>query len=106
MIKLKKFKKETIINRRTATEAANSNHLQGNFDAGNSKGLDLLRSITDDNLTKKSILTVCLALSGLIKKPLLRDYKRRKTLLIKWIDDNYEQCALYMPYLSFELIPK
>lgn len=101
----KKSDNTNIINRRTATEKDNSIHLLGDFDVQKSKGLKLLRMITSHDLTKDSILAICLTLSICIDKRLPRDYKRRKNLLVKWIDTYYDLCLPYVLNLSFEFTP-
>lgn len=94
-----------VINRRTATERDNSDFLLGDFNVETSKGLQFLKMINEDNLTKESIQGICEFFSKLTGQPVLRDYKRRKALLIKWIDENYDNCLHYAKYLVFECTP-
>lgn len=99
------IKNQNTINRRTTTEKDNSDYLLGDFDVLNSNGMKLLRIISPQELTKDSILAVCLTLKYCIDKPLPRDYIRRKSLLIKWLDSYYDLCLPYIQNFSFEFRP-
>lgn len=105
MMGRRKNRKGNEINRRTYSEKFFSNYLQGDFVAEGSNGQKLLRMVTEQNLTLESIKIICMMLSKFIDKPVTRNDKRRKVLLIKWLDTNYDACLPYMSQLSFEVEP-
>lgn len=88
-------------NRGNSSEKETADYLQGSFNVQNSKGLDLLKSISNEDLKNESIEDLCRILSILINKPFTRNSKRRKALMIKWIDDYYDLCEPYVNQLSF-----
>lgn len=91
-------------NRGNSSEKETADFLQGSFIVQNSKGLDLLKSISNEDLKNKSIENLCCILSIFINKPFPRNFRRRKSLMIKWIDDYYDLCEPYVNQLQFVCI--
>ena len=81
-------------------ESDRASKLQGSFGGWNSRIGEYLSSRFGQKLTRDSLLMLALTCSMLTELPLPRDYKRRKCLLLKWMDMNYDQCMQYLPYIE------
>lgn len=87
------MKKNVIkkMKRRQFSEKKRVEILLGDFDASKSRGLELIKYITQNNVSRFAMISVATLASILIKVPLKRDYQRKKELIIMWFDENYEK---------------
>jgi hypothetical protein len=71
----------------------------GNFHAENSRAAQRLgRMYPHGDLTRRSLYSFASLLGALAGVKLPRDFTRRKDLLLKWFDDNFDALE---PYLRF-----
>lgn len=54
------------------------------------------------NIKQQELLSIANVLSTSAKLKLDRDAKRRKTVLIKWFDENWDAIKPYLPYVVLE----
>lgn len=65
--------------------------LLGDFDAYKSRAWKLIKEMTQNEITRSSLVAFATTVSYLIKKKMKRDYMRRKELLIMWFEENYDE---------------
>jgi hypothetical protein len=76
----------------------------GDFRAENSRAAERLRALyPHGDLTRRSLCSVASLIAALADVKLARDFTRRRELLIKWFEDNYEALEPYLAF--FELDP-
>jgi hypothetical protein len=81
------------------TERAIAEMRLGEFSAQGSRGLQLLQQMFPrSDMTRRSMYSLATILGALANVPLERDFSRRKELIIKWFDDNYDALE---PFLRF-----
>jgi hypothetical protein len=75
----------------------------GTFSSQGSRGLEMLhRMFPSGEMTRRAMYSFASILGALANVRLERDFSRRKDLLVKWFDDNYD---VLEPFLHFvELI--
>ena len=86
-------------------ESERASELQGSFKGWDSRIGAYLTSKFGQKLTRDSLLMLAIACSMLSQIPLPRDYKRRKGLLLKWMDMHYEAIAPFLPYIDMGYSP-
>ena len=75
----------------------------GTFIAEGSRGMQLLQRIYPrGELTRRSLYSFASLLAALSGVKLARDFTRRKDLLIKWLDDNYDDLEPYSRFFVLE----
>lgn len=75
----------------------------GTFIAEGSRGMQLLQRIYPrGELTRRSLYSFASLLAALSGIKLARDFTRRKDLLIKWFDDNYDELEPYSRFFVLE----
>jgi hypothetical protein len=93
----------TLRRRGILTEQQVSDQHQGTFHVADSRGFALLREkFPDRRVTHeltKSFLTV---LSGLADIKIPRDFKRRGSLLVKWLDDHYDALKPFVDMIEIQ----
>lgn len=83
------------LSRSKTTEKERAKILLGDFVVKGSKGLQFIENFFDSELkviSLHSMQSFAKIFSELIKKQLPRDIQRKKSLLVKWFDDHYEEC--------------
>jgi hypothetical protein len=93
-----------IIDRENMTEKQIANVRQGSFEAQGSRGAQLIAQICPIDLTRRSLYSLVSVLSALADVRFERDFGRRKDLLIKWVDDNYDALAPWAPFIQLEVV--
>lgn len=87
--------KPNRISRTSISEKNRANLLLGDFDPNNSRGMELIEHLTHHQVSRHALISIATILSGIIGVPFERDFSRRKNLVIKWFDMNYD---LILPY--------
>jgi hypothetical protein len=90
------------MNSMTATEQESADALSGDFDSRNSRALAMLHKKYPVELSLAILRSLTMIISIIADVPLRRNLTRRKSLLLKWIEDNYE--ALEPVFNDLELI--
>jgi hypothetical protein len=81
-----------------------ANFRLGDFHAESSRAAQKLRTLyPHGDLTRRSLCSFASLVSALADVKLARDFTRRRELLIKWFEDNYEALEPYLAF--FELDP-
>lgn len=94
------------MNRRMLTEREISQTLLDDFVVEGSLGQQLIERLTGGkDLRRESLVTLTSCLSVLIDSRIPRDYRRRKSLLVKWLDTHYHQIAPFLRGGCFTLGP-
>jgi hypothetical protein len=76
----------------------------GVFQAASSRAAHRLRLMyPHGDLTRRALYSFASLLSFLTGVKLARDFSRRKDLLVKWLDDNFDTLEPYLQF--FELDP-
>lgn len=83
------------VSRKDISEKLRANLLLGDFDPYHSRGWELIQYLTHHQVSRHALISIATILAGIIGIPFERDYSRRKDLVIKWFDQNYE---LIMPF--------
>lgn len=94
---------KNIIKRGTSSEKEIADAILSDFNAKKSKAFKLLKLTSIDDIDNISLGKLCYALSICIEQKIPRNYKRRKELMIKWIDDYYDLCLKYIKYIKIEV---
>jgi hypothetical protein len=77
----------------------------GDFVPDNSRGMILARRfLPEGEMTRRLLFSCASLLAGIAHQRLPRDSTRRRDLLIKWLDDNYDVLRPYVDF--FQLIPE
>lgn len=100
----RKMRKSTVPNRSLMSEKQIADFRQGRFVPDGSRGKSLLENLYDGELTRRSLYSFTTLLAALAGIKLPRDFTRRKDLLIKWLDDNYDKVQPYAQF--FKLYPQ
>ncbi|OHT11003.1 hypothetical protein TRFO_19497 [Tritrichomonas foetus] len=87
--------------RSVANEKDIARILLGDFKPEGSRGLQLLRMVAPKDITRESLIALCKSLSFFSHIRLERNYTRRRDLLIKWCDDNYDSLLPFFEQLEF-----
>ena len=85
-----KTKNDTPKRKKGISESKRADAMLGNFNAKKSRGYQLILTILSEPISLASLISLATLLSFLIEIPFSRDYTRRKDLVIKWFDDNYD----------------
>jgi hypothetical protein len=91
--------------RNTSTERDIADFHMGDFDPELSRGISLARMVLPEGeLTRRFLFSWASLLAGISHLRLPRDSTRRRDLLIKWLDDNYD---VLHPFVTlFQLVPE
>ena len=100
----RKMRNSTVPNRSLMSEKQIADFRQGRFVPDGSRGKSLLENLYDGELTRRSLYSFTTLLAALAGIKLPRDFTRRKDLLIKWLDDNYDKVQPYAQF--FKLYPQ
>ena len=80
-----------ITSKTLISEKEKTKKLLDGFNPKGSRGEILVHKLLPvERASQNLLISVAQIISSLIGKKLKRDYKRKKTLLIKWFDDNYD----------------
>lgn len=90
------------VSRKGISEKLRANLLLGDFDPYNSRGWDLIKYMTHHQVSRHALISLATILSGLIGIPFERDYSRRKDLVIKWFDTNYDEIIQFKDCFEIE----
>jgi hypothetical protein len=75
----------------------------GNFHADTSRAAQRLRQLYPyGELTRRSLYSLASLIGPLAGVQLPRDFTRRKDLLIKWFDDNFDDLRSYFDFFTLE----
>jgi hypothetical protein len=81
-----------------------ANYRLAGFHAETSRAAERLHLIyPHGDLTRRSLYSFASLLGALAGVKLARDFTRRRDLLIKWMDDNFDALEPFLPF--FELDP-
>jgi hypothetical protein len=89
-----------VPNRSKMSEREIADLRQGDFCAQESRALTLLRQKYPIDLSRRSLYSLATVMSTLANVRLERDFARRKELLIKWFDDNYEAIEPFFQFIE------
>jgi hypothetical protein len=93
-----------IANRANMSERDIADFRLGGFRAERSRAAERLRELYPyGDLTRRSLYSLASLLSALSDVKLPRDFTRRKELLVKWFDDNFDALETFLRF--FELDP-
>ena len=85
-----KTKNDPPKRRKGVSESKRADAMLGNFDAKKSRGYQFILGILSEPISLSSLISLATIISFLSGIPFSRDYTRRKDLVIKWFDDNYD----------------
>lgn len=74
----------------------------GDFNPEGSKGERLIKELNPHPITRAGLITIASTLAKLAKVPFQRNFLRRSALIIKWIDDHYDQVAPFKDVIHLE----
>lgn len=86
--------------RSTMTEKTRCRLLLGDFKAEGSAGLKFISKIYPYEPCRSVLIALGTIFSGLTGKVLERDYCRKKELIIKWFDENLEECLRWESHVK------
>jgi hypothetical protein len=92
-----------VPNRANLTERKIAGLLLRDFHANGSGAVQTLQMrYPEDERTRRSLYSLASLVSALAGVTLHRDYARRKELLFKWFDDNFEVVEPYLRLFAFD----
>jgi hypothetical protein len=94
--------KGTQFSRRDLAEGMRACILLGDFESERSRAWELLDRMSAQTFSRQALISLASIFSLLIDVPLKRDYTRRKDLIVKWLDMNYEAVEPWVPYITVE----
>lgn len=101
---------KTHLTRHHSTEKDVAQSLQGSFEIKNSRGLKLIEELFNnrqfDTISRNSLLSLTIILSTLTQIPFPRNFSRRKALIVKWFDTNYDILSQTKPFVNLEFVAK
>ena len=98
---------QMFMNRRMRSEREITQMLLGDFTVEGSMGQQLIERITGHkDLRTVPLLSLTTCLSELIDVRIPRDYRRKKTLLVKWLSDHYYQLLPFVEDIAMTLPPE
>jgi hypothetical protein len=93
-----------VLDRRQKLEKEISDMHEGDFVVAGSRGLKFLDAILDGEalaFDRKSLIALAMLFSAISNVRFPRDFTRRRTLIIKWFDQNLEALQPIRTVLSF-----
>ena len=93
---VKKFKSQTEIEREKVEKRLNG------FCSKNSKAWETIMKYFGENLNQMELNSIAEVLSDLLSINLDREAKRRREVLIKWFDENFEKIEPYLKLIILE----
>jgi hypothetical protein len=97
---LRRGRRGSLANRSSMTEHDIADARLAGFDPRGSNGEKLLQAISGENkLTRCGLSCFCSVLAALSAVPLPRDMTRRKVLLVKWMDLNYDTLEPFVKFM-------
>lgn len=80
------------------SEKERANILLDGFVPEGSEGMTLIQRLTGrENLSRDSLLKIARFFAVLLNKKIPRDYKRQKSLILKWLTDVHIQASHFIP---------
>ena len=80
------------------SEKERANTLLDGFVPEGSEGMKLIQRLTGrENLSRDSLLKIARFIAVLLNKNIPRDYKRQKSLILKWLTDVHVQASQFIP---------
>jgi hypothetical protein len=85
------------------TEQEVSDHHQGTFVVEGSRGFSLLcEKFPGGKVNRQLTKSFVTVLSGLAGMKIPRDFQRRESLLVKWLDDNYDVLKPFCEFIEIQ----
>ena len=95
-------RKPSVPNRSRMSERQIAEYRQNGFNPEGSRGKQLLDNLYPGEMTRRSLYSFTTLWAALAGIKLQRDFTRRKDLLIKWIDDNYDKIQPYAQFFKLD----